>query len=370
MMKINNGMRYLAGAALLTISGVAAAQTSCSSTLSSYASAVSSGFLTGGSGSAQYIVSNHPQCFGGSVSAQASFNATSVAQTMAISNMLSNRLLSSGGPTQLASNGVFGMAAGAQIDKWNVWGNLTNNTTKVDYVNQGGTNTKNKNDILTTVIGADYALSPTMVFGLSGAFDNGDGSTTSGANPNTSLDTRGYMLAPYFGMQITKDLALDASVGFGSGRMSVGGDTKSDADRLFGGLNLSYSHWFQNIQLTGKLGYLHAEEDYGDSKTNGATNLYTKNKNKLDQFRAGVQVGYWMNGFMPYAGLAFTSDSRSISNQAMAVDVVGKSAALWTLGVNYFSLANKVTGGIAYNKESSRTNSNNDSLMANVSIRF
>ncbi|MFZ4538727.1 autotransporter domain-containing protein [Propionivibrio sp.] len=368
----NKFMRYLAGAAILTISGVASAQTSpsspststCASPLSSYAYYVGIGDIA----QAQYIVSNHPQCFGGSVTSQATINASTIAQSSAISNSLSNRLLSSSGPTQVASNGVTGMAAGAQLDKWNVWGNLTFNNTKVDYTNAGNGITKNSNDIVTPIIGADYAISSTMVIGISAAFDDGDGTGRTNNNASNSISTSGYLIAPYFGMQLSKELALDASVGFGNGKLNVDDSIKSEADRLFGALNLSYNQWFQNIQLTGKLGYLHAEEDYGNSKTNGTVNLYTKNKNKLDQFRAGVQVGYWMNGVMPYAGITFTTDDRSSSN--ITVDEIGKNATLCTLGVNFFDLPNKATGGIAYSQEFGRTNSKNDSLMANINVRF
>lgn len=363
----NRFLRQLAGASLVCLSSVALAQSSsCTSALSQYQSYVNAG----NTAQAQIIVSNHPQCFGGSGSSQATINATTVAQTTAISNTLANRLLSSAGPATVASTGVFGMAAGANIDKWNVWGNLTDNTTKLDYINQGGTNTQNKNHILTSVVGADYALSSTMVVGLSGSFDNGHGNAKTGANAQDSSSSSGYLFAPYFGMQLGKNLAFDTSIGYGNGKMNVANGPQSEASRRFGAANLSYSQWYQSLQLTGKLGYLHAEEDYDDSKTNGTTNANTRNKNKLDQFRLGAQAGYWINGFMPYAGITYTTDHRSSSNTAMAVDPVGKGAFLWSVGVNYFSLTNKITGGIAFNQESNRTHSKNNNLMANINIRF
>lgn len=367
-MNMNNKfMRYLAGAALLTVSGVSSAQSSsCASSLSSYEFYAGNGFLA----QAQDIVANHPQCFGGSVTSQATTNGTMIAQSLAISNTLFNRLIAAGAPAQLASTGVSGMAAGAQLDKWNVWGNLTFNNTKVDYRNPANTITKSSNDIVTPIVGADYAISPTLVVGVSAAYDDGSGSGSTGRNLANDMNSSGYLITPYVGIQLSKELAADASVGFGSGRMDIDNTIKSDADRLFGALNLSYNQWFQNFQLTGRLGYLHAEEDYGNSRTNGSVNFFTKNKNKLDQFRAGVQAGYWMNGLMPYAGIAFTTDNRSASNKAMAVDEVGNNAMLWTLGLNFFDVPNKVTGGFAYMLETGRTHSKNNSLMANINFRF
>ena len=73
---------------------------------------------------------------------------------------------------------------------------------------------------------------------------------------------------------------------------------------------------------------------------------------------------------MPYAGLTYSTDGRSNSNQAMNVNEIGDDAFVWTLGMNFFQLDNKITGGIAYSQESGRSNSDNGSLMANLNIRF
>ena len=364
---------FLAGLALLSITTLAAAQTSptspprdCVDILGEYTSLIGDGGLAG----VQSLVSSHPQCFSGSGVAQASITATAIAHSNAISRSLAERFLAAAGPAVLASKGYSGLAAGAPADKWNVWGNLSGNDSTIEYSNTSDSKTRNDSSILTTVIGADYALSPTLVFGLSASFDRGDGSGKTGDNASQDVSTRGYLLAPYLGLQLSDELALDASAGFGHGKRDTQSGPKYDTDRSFAALNLSYSHWFQNLQLSGKLGYLHAKENYDNSRTNGVENPDTDNRNTLGQFRAGVQLGYWVNGFMPYAGVAFTRDKRSASNKYMEVDVLGKNATLWTLGVNFFSLSSKVTGGIAYNRESGRSNSKNDSLMANINIRY
>jgi hypothetical protein len=49
---------------------------------------------------------------------------------------------------------------------------------------------------------------------------------------------------------------------------------------------------------------------------------------------------------------------------------LGKSAWIWSLGVNFFSLKNSLTGGIAYNVESGRSNSKTDNIMANINYRY
>lgn len=365
--------RYLVGAALLAASGAASA--ACDTALSAYASAVSYGYPTTGNGSASYILANHPECFGGgSTTSQVQINSTSFQQATAISGSLASRFLDlSSGPQ--ASLGSKSMAAGGKGASWNVWGNLSSNDTRQSYdaATVGGSvgaTTKNDSDILTTVLGADYSLSPVMAVGVSAAFDRGDitGSNGTTLNNNTS---KGYSIAPYFGMQINRELALDASMGLGKGEISMPGNTTTEADRWFAAANLSYSQWMDKIQLTGKLGYLHGEEDYGNSKVNGTTQSGTAAKNKLDQLRVGLQAGYWMNGVMPYAGLAYFSDlHRSTTQVGASNDPIGKGAWVWTLGANFFSTKNGMTGGVSYNQEESRTNQKNNNLMANINIRF
>lgn len=370
---VKNIKRYLAGVAVVAASGMAWA-TDCATVLSEYQLCVTQGSCFSYA-SPQNIVAVHPECFGGSASTSATqINATSFAQVTAISGALAGRFLSTP-PGQVASNETRGMAAGGQAKAWNVWGNVTDNDTHASYqsiVIGGVGTTTHDSRIMTTILGVDYALSPTTVLGLSGAIDRGDGSghfSLSATGPN-SVSANGYTIGPYLGMQLSKDWALDVSGGWGSGKMTTGGTTKSDADRMFYAANLSYNQWLSNIQLTGRLGYLHGEEKYSDSNANGVTIGNTGSKNKLDQLRLGVQAGYWMgNGVMPYAGLAYTDDFRRSSSLG-SINPVGKDAWVWSLGLNFFSLASGVTGGIGYNQEEGRSNQKNNSWVANVSFRF
>lgn len=364
----NNFRRYLTSVALLAASGAASA-TPCNSALNSYASYVSANDTI----NANWVLSNHPECFGGSsTTSQVQINSTSFQQATAISGALASRFQNSSlGPQ--ASTGSKSMAAGGKSSSWNAWGNISSNDTRQSYLAANTFTTKNDNDILTTVLGADYAMSPVMAIGVSAAFDRGDGTGFNNAVGNTpnSITSKGYTIAPYFGMQINKQLALDASVGLGKGEIGMTGNVTTEADRWFAAANLSYSQWMDKIQLTGKLGYLHGEEDYGNSKASGVSQAGTSAKNKLDQLRAGFQAGYWMDGIMPYAGLAYSSDMhRSTTQFGASNDPIGKGAWVWSLGANFFSLKNGVTGGIVYNQEENRTNQKNNNLMANINIRF
>lgn len=314
----------------------------------------------------------HPQCFpGGSPSSQAQVSGSSFQQVGAITSVLQGRMLGNTGPIQFGGAPVQGLAAGGK-NAWNVWGNIGTNDTKQSY-SVTGNPIRNDFKIQNTVIGADYALAPGMVIGVSAALDRGESgaeTTIAGfSNPRVVTITKGYAIAPYIGYQLSKELALDASVGFGSGKSNTGGGAESEADRLFYAANLGYSSWIKNIQLTGKLGYLHGEEDIGNIKVSGAAQNNTAIKNKLDRWQLGGQAGYWLgNGVMPYASLTYLADRRG-SSQA-GTDPIGKSAWQWALGVNFFSLANGIMGGLVYMQEENRSNQKSDAVTANIGVRF
>lgn len=345
--------------------------TPCDSALSNYAFYVSSSMPS----NAAAIVSNHPECFGGSPgSSVMNINATSFLLAYAIGNALALRQ-AIGGPLIVGSADVKGMAAGGGAGKWNVWGNLNNNDTRQSYTAANGFKSKNNADIMTIVVGADYALSSTMAFGVSGAFDDGDGSGRNygpGGTRNTT-DSSGYVIAPYFGMQLSKTLSFDASAGMGRGRIDTSTNTDSRADRWFAAANLNYNRWFDNIQLTGRAGFLHGVEDYGDIK-NSATGVKfagTDARNTIDQIRLGAQVGYWMNGVMPFASLGYTNDVRRKTTQfGSPNNPVGRDAWVWGLGMNFYSVKDGVTGGVTYTEETGRSHQTNRGLMANINIRF
>ncbi len=360
--------RFVVGGLLAGVfSGQVAAQ-SCDIYLNEY-----SLYLTFDPIIAQEIRDAHSSCFGGSAGESTQqINATSFSQAIAISRAISNRFNPIEGEP-VAINDTKGLSAGGQPQPWNVWGSIEQNDTDVSYfvplvVNKH----KGSTEIQNTVIGADYALSPAMVVGFSAAFDRGDGwGQNVGAVPGPKLDnsTDGYLLAPYLGYQISKEFTLDVSAGLGSGDFSTD-TTEADVDRWFAAANLSYNRWMGNVQLTGKFSYLHGEEDYSDAKIN-ATGLKVANtsaENKIDQIRLGAQAGYWMNGIMPFAGLGYTSNVSRSSDAGD--DPLGRDTFVATLGVNFYSLSSKVSGGIFYEEELDRSNSDNQLIAANINFRF
>lgn len=363
--------RLLAAISLgvLGLSGNAIASNCTSSFYSQYESCLSNSAFCSPYNSPQEFVAAHPGCFpGGTSTSQAQVSASSFVQVGSISTSLVSRMLGSSGPMAVASAPVRGAAAGGK-NSWNVWGSVAQTDTRQAYT-IGVNQIKNDLDVTNAVVGVDHPLASGMVVGLSAAFDRGEGSMQPTAiAARVASTTKGWALAPYLGYQINKEFALDASIGIGNGRTSGAGNMESEGDRLFYAANLNYSRWVKDLQFTGKVGYLHGEEDFGLTKVNGVAMANTAAKNKLDRFQLGAQVGYWMgNGVQPYAGVSYMGDRRS-SSQGGA-DPVGKGAWQWALGLNFFSLSSGVTGGIGFTREEGRSNQKSSALAGNVGMRF
>jgi len=354
---------------LLAFCSTASASDCTSSFYSQYESCKSNSVFCSPYSSPDDFVAAHPACFpGGTAASQVTVSSSSFQQIGSISSVVSSRMAASGGPLQLVSAPVKSMAAGGK-NAWNVWANASASDTRQTFT-VGPNTVRNDLDVTNAVFGIDYAAAPGMILGISGAFDRGQGSSQPTLLAARQLSTvTGYAIAPYLGYQINKELALDASLGFGVGKFSGAGRMESEATRFFYAVNLSYSRWIKDLQLSGKLGFLRGEEDTDDIKANSVTIAGSGAKTRINRLQLGIQAGYWLgNGMQPYAGLSYLGDSRS-STQG-GVDPIGKGAWQWALGLNFFSLASGVTGGVAYTQEASRTNQRSNALAANLGFRF
>lgn len=286
---------------------------------------------------------------------------TTIQTMVTISNAVTSRMSLTGGPRPMAGFQRTSMAAGSTGQGYSVWGNFASSSQEDDRAGQ-------ESDIDTdnTVVGFDYTLAPNLVLGLTGSYDDAEGNLAKGAGPN--VDNKGMSIAPYLGWQINQNLALDASLGWGEGKLKTGtGSAKSD--RFFGGINLSYTQWMGNWQVVGKGSYLYAEEKYEDSKNNGTTSPGTAVTNKLDQVRVGVQGAYWMgNGVQPYVGLTYVSD-QDRSPKAAPGTKYEKDGWVGQVGINFFNASNTIYGGLSYSNES-RDNVDNEIWTASINFRF
>ena len=330
--------------------------------------------LGNASGAASEVESG-PECFGAShASAQVRINGSSFAQMYSISNVLQRRW-DSDNPGPTAALAFRGMAAGNAGKKWNVWGNVDNNDTRQSTrIGTTAFITKADSTVRNFSGGVDYSLSSNMVAGVSASYDDG---STGGLNsvPGTvknDINTRGYSVAPYFGMQISKAVSFDISAGLGKGKFVSNTRTEGESDRWFGSASLNYERWLGNVQFAGKASYLRATEDYDTLKSAGAPVAGTAAKYTLGQARVSAQAGYWLSGgFLPYVALGYVTDiERKTTQFGVLVDPIGKNAWFWSLGANFISLSNGLTAGFLYRQEQGRSNQDVKTFSANVAWRF
>lgn len=300
----------------------------------------------------------HPECFAssGSISQQI-ISATSIRHVVSISESVSSRFSSGNSPTGKLASARSGMAAG-NGGKLFVWANAS--TSETDY--SPNSNTRAGYEGMSGAIGVDYALTPNLAVGFSTAADSGN-TVGKAAGPSIS----GTTFAPYFGWQISPELTLDGTAGFGMGRQEAG-SSLIESDRLFAGANLGFTRWMGNFQLNAKASYFHAEEKFGDLKNAGTSVGGTGAKSHLDQVRVGTQVGYWTpEGIMPFAGVSYLSD---ISRSSTANQPWDRDAFLLSVGFMATSIKEGVSANFTYNNEFGRRNSQNNSLNFNLNIRF
>jgi hypothetical protein len=265
-----------------------------------------------------------------------------------------------GGPLQL-SQGIRGMAAGANNPKWNVWAGGNYNETELSKGAGNALNFDGKQHAVT--LGGDYRLSSVSTFGVSASYDDG---SIKPKGSGLKVTNSGINIAPYFAHQFSKNYSVDASAGFGWGTLKNSGVAtpyNADTERRFAGLNLNSGHWFGNIQVAGKASvfYSHQKNDADAPAGLAADTKY------LMQGRLGLQTGYWMgNGFMPYVGVNYVNDMARNSTGSASLDKDGFVAGL---GLNYFSKSG-ITGGISYTSEFSRQDVTNNVFTANVNVRF
>lgn len=345
----------------LASSGALASSSGCSGILDSLAQ----GYIT-----LAQAQKNYPECFAGSSPATVQqISATSFQQVSAISAGLGGRLLGGGsGPGQRVasgSGGVSGMAAGGPADKWNAWASLSQNSSRYDATYGANVRVTSGTDVLNAVLGADYRLDGKTVVGVSTAFDRGAG-TVGVANP-IGTTTSGFSVAPYIGHQISDRIALDAAIGLGEGESSIGA-SRTDLSRRFLAGNATYAYWRGNWQMSGKLGVLWAEERSSDIRNGGVVTANSSSTSRLGQIRVGAEAGYWYgNGIQPYVGVLYSAD---VERSAQGNAPWDRDAVLLSLGVNFFSLKDKITGGVAYTDETLRRHTRNSTLMGNLNIRF
>jgi hypothetical protein len=282
--------------------------------------------------------------------------ATSIQQASIISNVVSNIFSSRapnapGAPVRVSLGNQTGMAAGNEAPKLNAWVNVADTT-----IGSSAAASLFDGKVSNAIGGVDYMVSSNFVAGVSLGYDKVDLNFNFAAG--SGLNSSGWMLAPYASYQINDMLSVDGTLGYASGDVDSRSPNRIDTvsyTRDFVALNLNATRWMGDLQFTGKVNYIAANEKVAMT-------------NKMEQVRLSGQVGYWMDGIMPYLSVAYVQDLK-VTSGGLTPANLDKDAWVATVGANLFSKG-AVYGGIAYTEEFGRTDAKNYTFMANVGYRF
>ena len=264
-----------------------------------------------------------------------------------------------------AVGGGTGAAAAPGGQQWNVWGAYSHTNVGFDYAPLSSAGRVN-----IYLAGIDYTFSNNIVFGVATAFDH---NSTDLNFSGGKLDGSGYTVSPYLGMLINKNLAFDATIGFGRTDIdtSVTGVTGSThSDRTLGALGLTYRQAFGDWTLTGRGALLGVHSKLGSNTLSNGTFVPDSSAN-LSQVRLTGQAAYTYKQITPYLSISYINDLKH-PEQAPILGVPAsndRDGWLPAIGVR-FRAENMLYGSVQYSSERGRSQIRNDMFLFSLGIRF
>lgn len=253
-----------------------------------------------------------------------------------------------------------GHSAGDGFSNWSVWGNYNNADfdSSVPLVNAQSSNgeaipeASYSSDLRSFTMGTDTLIGSQLIAGLALGYEKNDTSTAYNGGNNESS---GFTLSPYAAYLINDRFSVDVATGYSSldydiDRIdNVDGSTirsNFDSKRWFVASNLNANFNYQNWFFSGRIGYMHMEEnqDAYSEELAPTTRIIKERRVTLSQFITGVDVAYSINSFEPYATASYIRDnSRDEGEKAGGlpgnVDVIrneDNDEVQYGLGLRYF----------------------------------
>ena len=301
-------------------------------------------------------------------------SVTGLSNADKVSGAVGNFALGGGGQAAGLDIKRFGLASGkpgaaaAPGDKqWNVWGAFSRSNIAYEFAPL-----QSSGHVNVFLAGVDYTMGKT-IFGVAVARDDTD------VNLNFSggrLDGKGWTVSPYLGVAINKNLAFDATLGFGRTDVDtistiptvVSGSTRSD--RTVGSLGLTYREVIGAWTLSARGAFLAVRDKLGAYTLSNGTFVPDGTVN-VSQFRLTGQVAYTTGPVTPYVALSYINDVRRPDQAPVGGIAAANDRDAWTPAIGIrFRADNSVYGGIQYSTERGRSEVKNNQLLVNLGIRF
>ena len=285
-----------------------------------------------------------------------------------------------GGPRggqRVTENGVYegvsGLSAGEGGPSYGVWASYSYSDFENDF--SATLLDGHRHNVL---FGADMTPRDNMVLGLAGGYEFASIDTDFNGGDQ---DTDGFTIAPYFGLVLSDNWNVSASVGYSSldtdqfrtdPLLGTRVTSSPDSDRWFGTLNLNgYTTW-NDWLFSGRIGMLQArniQESFDESDGTEVGRFTTE----LGQWNVGGEAAYGWGDFEPFARVSY---ERDYSQSRLTLIGTGPQPSndddnfLFGLGLRYFSSDNGLSGNIEWYKRLGREDYDEDTFSATVRWDF
>ncbi len=266
-----------------------------------------------------------------------------------------------------------GVAAGEQAavmsDKVSIWSSINYSEAESDFAA-----TAYDSETIAGSVGVDYILSKFVTLGAYLSYSDTDTKSTFNGG---SSDTETFSIAPYASFVVDDMFSIDASVGYSTSDIDTSRTVgaliatgNQDGDTVFMSVGLNGMKWYDNIGVSGRLGWSYSDTD-NDAYTDSLGTAFTATDSQLGQIQLGGQVSYYTENFMPYVGATYVYDA--ISDDVTTItppqpdndkDEVRLDAGLSFFGSGAFS------GGLSANYSVLREDYEGWGVGGNVSYRF
>ncbi len=318
---------------------------------------------------------------------------TVLLQTYTFNSLVSQRIATLHRAYRLASAASV-LSAGSQIsrqsgfsggDPFNnigIWGNVSASALDNTFSSTAfGSHNRN------ATIGADFMPTDGIILGGTFGYEDTDVTTPFNAGEQ-NID--GYTVSGYAAALLTDHISVDASLGYSNididqfrTSVPIPGfttdpfaalaaptrvDSRVNADRWFGSVNVNGNWDISHALLSAHAGYLYSKEDHDSfsERGGGVTATVASRQFKLGQVRAGGEIGYDFQTFLePFIGLDYIYDAsheKVVVAPGLPQPDNDRSEYQFTLGMRYFG-DNGISGVVQWTGSAGRSDVNYGSFM-------
>ncbi|MCE7998224.1 MAG: autotransporter outer membrane beta-barrel domain-containing protein [Rhodobiaceae bacterium] len=271
------------------------------------------------------------------------------------------------------SGNFTGIAAGEQssalTDKLSIWASANYSEAESDFAP-----TAYKSETVGGSVGVDYILSDYVTLGAFLSYNDTD--TNSSFNGG-SADTQAITFGPYASFVVDDMFSIDASIAYTTSDIdnsrtvgAVVATGNQDGDSTYISVGLNAMKWYDNIGVSGRLGWGYSDTD-NDAYTDSLGTAFAATDSQLGQISLGGKVSYYGGSYMPYIGATYKYDavSDNVTTVTPPSPANDKDEVQLEAGISLFG-DGPLSGGISGSYTVLREEFDGWGVGGNISYRF